>query len=67
MSRIQNLIHNKVTRNAAWLIGGRVYHMLLAFVVGLLTARYLGPSKLWADQLCGNIHIIFCFFLHAWN
>lgn len=45
MSRIQNLIHNKVTRNAAWLIGGRVYHMLLAFVVGLLTARYLGPSN----------------------
>lgn len=44
--KIQSLLKSKVTRNAGWIIAGRIYHMLLAFFVGLLTARYLGPSKL---------------------
>lgn len=43
--KIETLLKSKVTRNAGWIIAGRVYHMLLAFVVGLLTARYLGPSN----------------------
>lgn len=43
--KIQNILKSKVTKNAGWLIGGRVYHMLLAFVIGLITARYLGPSN----------------------
>lgn len=43
--KIKNILKSKVTRNAGWLIGGRVYNMLLAFVVGLITARYLGPSN----------------------
>lgn len=43
--KIRDLLSSKVTRNASWIIAGRVYHMLLAFFVGLLTARYLGPSN----------------------
>lgn len=43
--RLKDLLNSKITRNASWLIAGRVYHMLLAFFVGLLTARYLGPSN----------------------
>lgn len=43
--KIKNLLNSKVTRNASWIIAGRVYHMVLAFVVGLLTARYLGPDN----------------------
>lgn len=42
---IKRILNNKVTRNAGWLIAGRVYHMILAFFVSLLTARYLGPSN----------------------
>ncbi len=42
---IRKLLKSKVTRNASWLIGGRIYHMLLAFFVGLITARYLGPGN----------------------
>lgn len=42
---IRKLLKSKVTRNASWLIGGRIYHMLLAFFVGLVTARYLGPGN----------------------
>ena len=36
--KIRDLLSSKVTRNASWIIAGRVYHMLLAFFVGLLTA-----------------------------
>ena len=43
--KIQNLLKSKVIRNAGWIIAGRIYHMLLAFFVGLITARYLGPSN----------------------
>lgn len=42
---IKKLLKSKVTKNASWIIVGRVYHMVLAFAVGLLTARYLGPSN----------------------
>lgn len=42
---VKQIIKSKVTRNAGWLIGGRVYNMLLNFIVGLLTARYLGPDN----------------------
>ncbi|MBQ9805826.1 MAG: flippase [Clostridia bacterium] len=35
---------SKELKNAGWLIGGKVAQMLLSLVVGVLTARYLGPS-----------------------
>lgn len=36
---------NKVATNATWIIACRVVQALLQFVVGMLTARYLGPSN----------------------
>jgi len=36
---------NKEVVNASWLIGGRVVQMILSLVVGLLSARYLGPKN----------------------
>lgn len=38
-------LRNKVVQNAGWMIAGRIYQMGLSFVIGLLTARYLGPSN----------------------
>lgn len=35
----------KVAKNAGWIIAGKVYHLLLSFFIGLLTARYLGPDN----------------------
>ena len=43
--RLQSVLNNRVAQNAGWIIGGRIYHMVLAVVVNLLTARYLGPSN----------------------
>ena len=42
---LRGVLRNRTVKNAGWLIGGRVIHMILAFFVGLLTARYLGPGN----------------------
>ena len=39
------LIENEELRNAGWIITGRVLNRVLAFIVGILTANYLGPSN----------------------
>ena len=36
---------NKEVKNANWLISGKVAQMLLSLFVGVLSARYLGPSN----------------------
>ncbi len=36
---------NKEIANAGWLIGGKAAQMLLSLVVGVLSARYLGPEN----------------------
>lgn len=40
-----NLLKNKEAINAGWIIGGRIIHIIISFFVGILTARYLGPSN----------------------
>lgn len=50
MMRLLAIIKNKIKsskeiKNASWLIGGRIAQMVLAFFVGIITARYLGPGN----------------------
>jgi len=33
------------SKNAMWLIAGKVIQMILSLIIGILTARYLGPSN----------------------
>lgn len=42
---IGNAMNNRVYKNAAWIIGCKIVQSLLNLVIGLLTARYLGPSN----------------------
>ena len=44
-SLLATLLKNRVAKNASWIIAGRIAQMCVSFVVGLLTARYLGPSN----------------------
>ena len=44
MSALENLLRNKVAKNAGWLICGRIIQMLINFFVGIYTARFLGPA-----------------------
>jgi len=37
--------NGKVVKNAAWIIGVRIVQSILALVISMLTARYLGPSN----------------------
>ncbi len=36
---------HRVVKNAGWIIAGKLVNKLLAFVVGIFTARYLGPAN----------------------
>lgn len=42
---LKRILQNKTVRNAGWIIGGRLMNKALAFLVGVLTAKYLGPSN----------------------
>ena len=41
----RKLISNKITRNAGWIIIGRIIQLLISLFVGILSTRYLGPSN----------------------
>ena len=36
---------NKIAKNATWIIACKIVQSLLALVINMLTARYLGPSN----------------------
>ena len=42
---IKSVFKNKIVKNAGWIIGEKIIQMLISLVVGVLTARYLGPSN----------------------
>ncbi len=42
---LQTLRQNKLVKNAGWIIGGKLANAILAFVVGVFAARYLGPGN----------------------
>ena len=47
---------SKVKTNAAWIIGCKIMQSLLALIISMLTARYMGPSNYgllsYAQSLC---------------
>ena len=42
---MKRLLHSASVKNAGWLIFGRIGQMVISLVVGILTARYLGPTN----------------------
>lgn len=42
---LKKIVKSKTVRNAGWIVGGRLTNKVLAFLVGILTARYLGPGN----------------------
>lgn len=45
MNIMNVLFKSRTAKNASWLIAGKIVQMILAFFIGLITARYLGPSN----------------------
>ena len=44
MIKVKKILCNKIFQNAGWLVIGKVIQMMISLVVGILTARYLGPN-----------------------
>lgn len=44
MKKILELLKGKLAQNAGWLIGAKIYQLVINLVVSMLMARYLGPS-----------------------
>lgn len=59
IKKIKYIIHSRVARNAGWLIGGRIIQIIISFAVGLLTARYLGPSNYGLINYAGAYTVFF--------
>ncbi len=36
---------NRVLKNASWIVGCKIVQSIITFLIGMLTARYLGPSN----------------------
>lgn len=43
--KLLSLLKNKEATNAGWIIGERVVQMVVSLIVGVLSARYLGPTS----------------------
>lgn len=39
------LLTNRFFKNASWLLFGRIFQMIIQLLIGIITARYLGPSN----------------------
>lgn len=59
MLNIKQVLKNRVVKNAGWLIIGRIIQMILSFFIGLLTARYLGPSNFGLISYAGTYTTFF--------
>ena len=56
------IFNKKTTKNIIWLMSGRIAHMVLSFVIGLLTARYLGPDNYGLINYAGAYATFFTSF-----
>lgn len=52
LTKLNNLWHNRVFSNAKWMIAEQAVQMLVSFIIGMITARYLGPSNYGVINYC---------------
>lgn len=45
INRIKSLLKHRFIHNTGWIVITRIIQMVLAFIISLITARYLGPSN----------------------
>ncbi len=39
------LVNNREIKNASWIIGEQVFQMVVSLILGMISARYLGPDR----------------------
>lgn len=57
-------MHNKIFNNAKWIIGCKIAQSLIQFLVGTLSARYLGPSNYGLINYAAAITAFFVPIMH---
>lgn len=45
INKIKGAFKNKAIKNSFWIIGEQVFQMIVSLIIGVLSARYLGPSN----------------------
>ena len=52
LKKLNTFWKNRVVVNAKWMIAEQAVQMLVSFIIGMLTARYLGPSNYGVINYC---------------
>lgn len=50
--KVKSLWKNRVVSNAKWMIAEQGVQMLVSFIIGMITVRYLGPSNYGVINYC---------------
>ena len=50
-----NIEKNKIIKNASWIIVCRIAQSIINLVIGMISARYLGPSNYGIINYAGSI------------
>lgn len=59
MNLLKKLFNNRTVKNAWWMIAEQIVQMGISVVLGVLTARYLGPSNYGIINYCSAFVIFF--------
>lgn len=43
--KVVKIIEKKIIANTTWIIGGKIFQMILSLIISMMIARYLGPSN----------------------
>lgn len=52
IEKVKSLWSNRVVSNAKWMIAEQGVQMLVSFIIGMITVRYLGPSNYGVINYC---------------
>jgi O-antigen/teichoic acid export membrane protein len=64
MKLIKKMLDNKTVRNALWMIAEQFVQMAISVILGVLTARYLGPSNYGVINYCAAFVIFLLQSVH---
>ena len=59
LEKVNSFAKNRVVKNASWMIAEQGVQMLISFIIGMLTVRYLGPSNYGVINYCNAYTALF--------
>lgn len=59
MNKLKQFLATKVAKNAGWLIGAKIYRVVVNLVVSAITARYLGPANYGLINYASSLTALF--------